>query len=53
MIAHLVRRLVPPRYTQRVACPRCQRPTCTETHRVIYCLACGEPIPVPPVGAAA
>jgi len=47
MIAHLVRKFVPARYTQRVACPRCHTATRTETHVVIYCLVCGEPIALP------
>jgi hypothetical protein len=53
MIAHLVHKFVPPRYTQRVECPRCHTGTRTETHVVIYCLVCGEPITLPSLLAAA
>jgi Zn finger protein HypA/HybF involved in hydrogenase expression len=48
MIAHLVRKLVPTRARRKVACPRCHQVTRTETHLVIYCLVCGQPIPLPP-----
>jgi ribosomal protein S27E len=53
MIAHLVRKLIPPRYNQRVHCPKCRTETRTETHVVIYCLVCGEPIAVPSLTAPA
>ena len=53
MIAHLVRKLIPPRLSQRVRCPRCHEETRTESHVVIYCLVCGEPITVPPITVAA
>ncbi|MBI5136630.1 MAG: hypothetical protein HZA24_04740 [Nitrospirae bacterium] len=48
MIAHLVRKKIPARLTKRVACPTCGEKTRTQVHHVVYCMLCGQPIPVPP-----
>lgn len=53
MIAHLVRKFVPPRIDRQVTCPRCSHETHTESHLVIYCLVCGQPIPLPQAAARA
>jgi transcription elongation factor Elf1 len=50
MIAHLVRKLVPPRMRRFFACPSCGFESRTETHLRVYCLACGQPIEMPRLG---
>lgn len=53
MIAHLVRKYVPARVDRYLACPRCGHETHTESHVLIFCLACGQPIPLPPAAGRA
>lgn len=50
MIAHLVRKYMPPRMHRFFACPECGHKSRTETHQRVYCLACGQPIALPPLG---
>jgi len=50
MIAHLVRKFMPPRMRRFFACPKCGLKSRTETHLRVYCLACGQPIAMPPLG---
>ncbi len=48
MIAHLVRKRLPPRHVKKVTCTTCGEEMTTETHYVVYCMVCGQPNPVPP-----
>jgi ribosomal protein S27E len=47
MIAHLVRKMIPSKQVQSVACSHCGETTETAAHSVVYCLVCGHSIPVP------
>ncbi|MFQ5508976.1 MAG: hypothetical protein ACE5FN_06535 [Leptospirillia bacterium] len=48
MIAHLVRTYLPPRISKEITCITCGEQFKTETHYVVYCLKCGQPLQVPP-----
>ena len=48
MIAHLVRKRLPPKVIKHISCVTCGEEIRTEAHYVVYCLVCGQPNPVPP-----
>jgi len=49
MIAHLVRKRMPPKSDREVVCITCGIKVKTQVHYVIYCLGCGQPNRVPPI----
>ena len=48
MIAHLVRKRLPPRQEKTITCSTCGEEIRTAVHYAVYCMVCGQANKVPP-----